>query len=131
MKKAVIYTRDSNNHTERLVKQEQICREFAARNGYAVVGLYVDTTSTGLDKQPYFWKMLKDAKEGGFKFVIVNSFDRVARRNLIEVKHRVVKSGLKIVSPKFDSEHISHFLSKLELHFLKEVEKEIEITGQG
>ena len=122
MKKAVIYTRDSNNHKERLVAQEQVCREFAAKKRYAVVGLYVDTTSTGLDKQPYFWKMLNDAKESGFKFVIVNSFDRVARRNLLEVKHRVMKSGLKIVAPKLDNE--------LELHFLEEVEKEIEITGQ-
>ena len=120
MKKAVIYIRDLNNHKERLVKQEQVCREHAARYGYTVVGLYVDTTSTGLDKQPYFWKMLKDAKERAFKFVIANSFDRVARRNLIEVKHRVIKSGLKIVSPKFDNAR--------ELQFLKEVELEIEVT---
>jgi hypothetical protein len=112
MKKAVIYTRDSNNHKENLEKQKQTCREYAEKNGYEIVGVFTDTTSTGLNKQPYFWLMLELAKHGDFKFVIVDSFDRVARRHILETRNRVMKSGLKIICPRLEKE--------LELEFFKE-----------
>ena len=122
-KKAVIYTRDSNNNTERLARQKQTCREYAEKNGYEIVGVFCDTTVTGIKKQPYFWLMLELAKNDDFKFVIVDSYDRVARRDLLEVKRRVMKSGLQIVCPRLEQE--------LEHHFLKELENAIKISGQG
>lgn len=71
---AVIYARySSHNQTEQSIEgQLQICHEFAQRNGYTIVGEYIDRAISGTtDARPDFLRMIEDSAKKGFQFVIV------------------------------------------------------------
>lgn len=79
---AVIYARySSHNQTEQSIEgQLQICHEFAQRNGYTIVGEYIDRAISGTtDARPDFLRMIEDSAKKGFQFVIVYQLDRFAR----------------------------------------------------
>lgn len=100
---AVIYARYSS-HSQRDVSIEQqirACRAFAERQGIEVVSVYEDRALTGTnDKRPGFQKMIQDAKNGGWTYVIVYTLDRFARdRYDSAVYKRQLKScGVKVLS---------------------------------
>lgn len=57
MNKAIIYARySSDKQTEQSIEgQMRVCKEYAAKNGYVVVGEYIDRAMTGTnDKRPAF-----------------------------------------------------------------------------
>ena len=80
--RAVIYARysSSGQREESIEGQLRECHEFARRNGFTVVGEYVDKALTGrTDKRPDFQRMLRDSERGVFDAVICWKTDRFAR----------------------------------------------------
>jgi len=102
MKKAVIYTRatgrDKGVVEQRLEEQRQMCREYAAKHGYEIVGEYADTTSSG-KKQRNFRRIVKKSKRGNFQFVIAPCMDRMTRRirDYHERTEKLEKNGVEVV----------------------------------
>lgn len=83
--KAVIYARFSSNRQNdaSIDAQERACREYAARNGMQIVGVYADEAISGTDKatayRSDYQRMLKDAATGAFSVILIHKYDRVAR----------------------------------------------------
>ena len=79
---AVIYARYSS-HNQRDVSIEQqyaACEGFAAREGFVIVDRYADRAISGkTDNRPGFQKMMRDAHNGGFDYVIAWKSNRMGR----------------------------------------------------
>ncbi len=68
---AVIYTRfSSHNQTEQSIEgQLRVCHDYAQREGYKVVGEYIDRAISGkTDDRPDFQQMIADSKKKAFQF---------------------------------------------------------------
>ena len=76
MNKAVIYARySSDSQSEQSIEgQMRVCKEYAEKNGYVIVGEYVDRAITGTnDKRPAFQQMISDSKKlNGVLFLSIN-----------------------------------------------------------
>lgn len=99
----VIYARYSSaGQTEQSIEgQLRVCKEHAERNGYFVIGEYIDRATTGTnDNRPQFQQMIEDAKKGEFKFILVYKLDRFARNKYDSVvhKHNLAKLGVRVIS---------------------------------
>ena len=80
--RAVIYARysSSSQREESIEGQVKECTAYAERNGYSVIGTYVDRALSGTtDNRPQFQKMIDDSKRKLFDIVIVWKLDRFAR----------------------------------------------------
>lgn len=102
---AVIYARySSHNQTEKSIEgQLQICHEFAQRNGYTIVGEYIDRAISGTtDARPDFLRMIEDSAKKGFQFVIVYQLDRFVRNRYDSAiyKSRLKKNGVRVLSAR-------------------------------
>ena len=103
MNKAVIYARySSDSQTEQSIEgQMRVCKEYAEKNGYVVVGEYIDRAMTGTnDKRPAFQQMISDSKKHKWSFVLVYKFDRFARSRYDSAINKSIlkKNGVKVVS---------------------------------
>lgn len=103
MANAVIYARySSHGQTEQSIEgQLRVCYEYAEREGYAVVGEYIDRAVTGRsDDRPDFQRMITEAKKRAFEYVIVYKLDRFARNRYDSAiyKNSLKKSGVKVLS---------------------------------
>ena len=81
---AVIYARYSshNQREESIEGQLRECHDFAKRNGYTVVGEYIDRALTGKnDNRASFQKMIHDSEKQNWDAVIVYTLDRIARNS--------------------------------------------------
>lgn len=82
-KRAAIYARYSTDHQNDRSIEDQIalCRDHAARSGFAVVATYDDRarTSASLIGRDGVLALLADARSGRFDVVIVESLDRISR----------------------------------------------------
>ncbi|MGN0503317.1 MAG: recombinase family protein, partial [Ruminococcus sp.] len=99
----VIYARySSTNQKEQSIEgQLRECKAYAERNGYTVVGEYVDKAMSGRsDHRPDFQKMISDAKKGQFQYIIVWKLDRFARNRYDSAvyKNKLKKSGVRVLS---------------------------------
>ena len=103
MSYGVIYARYSS-HAQRDVSIEQqirACKSFAERHGINVVKIYEDRALTGTnDKRPGFQQMIRDAKDGGWNYVIVYTLDRFARDRYDSAvyKRQLKNHGVKVLS---------------------------------
>ena len=102
---AVIYARysSSGQREESIEGQLRECHEFARRNGFTVVGEYIDKALTGRsDKRPDFQRMLRDSERGVFKAVICWKMDRFARNRYDSAmyKYKLKKNGIRIFYAK-------------------------------
>ena len=102
-KKAVIYARySSTSQSEQSIEgQLRDCYAFAEREGYKVVGEYIDRAlSAKTDDRPDFQRMINDASKKQFQAVIVWKLDRFARNRYDSAtyKARLKKFGVKVVS---------------------------------
>lgn len=102
-KKAVIYARySSHSQTEQSIEgQLKINKEYARREGYEIVGLYVDRAISGTTAdRPEFQKMIKDAEKREFSYIIVYKLDRFARNRYDSAiyKNKLKKYNVKVVS---------------------------------
>ena len=100
---AVIYARySSHNQTEQSIEgQLRVCHEYAKREGYAVVGEYIDRAISGkTDDRPDFQRMIDDSRKGAFRYVIVYRLDRFTRNRYDSAiyKHKLKKNGVKVLS---------------------------------
>ena len=103
MKNAVIYARYSSyGQTEQSIEgQIRVCKEFAERNGYNVINIYIDRAMTGTnDNRPAFQQMIEDAKSKTFEAIIVYKLDRFSRNKYDNVvyKHKLAQYGVRVIS---------------------------------
>ncbi len=103
MENAVIYARySSERQTEQSIEgQLRVCKEFAEKNDYRIVGKYIDRAVSGkTDNRDEFQRMIKDSAKGAFSFVIVYKLDRFARNRYDSAINKAVlkKNGVKVLS---------------------------------
>ena len=102
---AVIYARYSshNQREESIEGQLKVCNEFAKKNGYTIVGEYIDRALSGTsDARPDFLRMIDDSNKKGFEYVIVYQLDRFARNRYDSAtyKARLKKNGVRVLSAR-------------------------------
>ena len=102
---AVIYARfSSHNQTEQSIEgQLKTCYEFAQKNGYTIVGEYIDRAISGTtDNRPDFLRMIEDSAKKGFQYVLVYQLDRFARNRYDSAtyKAKLKKNGVRVLSAR-------------------------------
>lgn len=100
---AVIYARySSHSQTEQSIEgQLHDAYEYAQREGYQVVGEYIDRAQSGTkDTRHDFQRMIADAPKKQFQAVIVWKLDRFARNRYDSAiyKAKLKKYGVRVVS---------------------------------
>lgn len=83
--------------------QRKVCEEFAERNGYNIIGEYIDEGISGKsDDRPEFLRMIEDSSKGKFTKIIVYQLDRFARNRYdsANYKNKLKKNGVKVLSAK-------------------------------
>ena len=103
--RAVIYARysSSGQREESIEGQLRECYDFARKNGFNVVGEYIDKAMTGkTDKRPDFQRMLRDSERGHFEAVIMWKMDRFARNRYDSAmyKYKLKKNGVRLYYAK-------------------------------
>jgi DNA invertase Pin-like site-specific DNA recombinase len=101
----VIYARYSSHsqREESIEGQLKVCYEFAQRNGYAVIGEYIDRALSGTtDNRPQFLKMVNDSAKKHFSGVLVYQLDRFARNRYDSAtyKAKLKKNGVRVLSAR-------------------------------
>lgn len=101
--KAVLYARFSsdNQREESIEAQLRALYDFCKKNNVVVIAEYIDRAKSATsDDRPEFLKMIKDAKHGGFDFVIVHKLDRFARNRTDSsiYRYELNKHGVEIIS---------------------------------
>ncbi len=99
---AVIYARFSSHNQNETSIEGQIAAgyELAKREGWSVVGVYIDRAISGrTDDRPDFQRMIEDAAKKQFQRVIVWKTDRFARNRYDSAlyKHKLKTHGVKVV----------------------------------
>ena len=102
---AVIYARYSSDtqREESIEGQIRECTEFAAHNGYTIVGTYIDRAlSARTADRPQFKQMIADSARGIFDVVLVCKLDRFSRDRYdsAHYKHALKMNGVRVVSAK-------------------------------
>ena len=100
---AVIYARySSESQTEQSIEgQVRVITDYAKSNNIPIIDTYIDRAITGTsDKRPEFQRMIADAKNKNFGYVLVYKFDRFSRDRLnsLVYKRELKKNGVKVVS---------------------------------
>ena len=100
---AVIYARYSSDSQREASIEGQLrdCKDYAERNGIAIVGTYIDRAySAKTDDRPEFQRMVQDSARKIFDAVLVWKLDRFARNRYDAVfyKRQLEKSGVHLVS---------------------------------
>lgn len=103
MKTAVIYARYScDKQTEQSIEgQIHVIRDFAEREGYAIVGEYIDRAkSAKTAKRPEFLKMISDSGKRIFDYILVYKLDRFSRNRYDSAfyKQKLRSNGVKLIS---------------------------------
>lgn len=105
MENCVIYARYSSHKQNDTSIEAQIAeaKAFAERNGYTIVGEYIDKAISGKsDERPEFLRMIEDSSKGKFTKIIVYQLDRFARNRYdsANYKNKLKKNGVKVLSAK-------------------------------
>ena len=101
---AVTYLRRSTDRQEQsLGDQRREVARYADENGYHIVREYMDDaiSGTSADARPAFQRMIADAKDRGFRAVLVWASDRFSRGDVTETEHYrylLRASGTTVVS---------------------------------
>jgi len=103
MQKAAAYVRYSsdNQREESIDAQIRAIREYAAREGLAVIKVYPDEAkSATTDQRPQFLEMMRDAETGVFQAVIVHKLDRFSRDRYDSAyyKRHLKRCGVRLIS---------------------------------
>lgn len=101
----VIYARySSDRQTEQSIEgQLKECHAFAERNGYTIIGEYIDRAVSGMtDHRPEFQRMIEDSSKKLFQYVLVYQLDRFARNRYDSAtyKARLKKNGVRVISAR-------------------------------
>jgi site-specific DNA recombinase len=103
MSAAAIYARYSSDlqREASIEDQNRICRERAAREGWAVYKYYSDHGISGASLiRPGIQKLLQDALEGRFDIIVTESLDRLSRdqEDIAHIFKRITFAGGRIVT---------------------------------
>ncbi|MDK2903578.1 MAG: site-specific recombinase [Clostridiales bacterium] len=104
--KTVIYARfSSHSQNEQSIEgQLKTCYDYAERNGYQVIGEYIDRaiSGTAAENRPEFQRMISDSAKRQFQAVIVYQLDRFARNRYDSAtyKARLSKNGVRVLSAR-------------------------------
>lgn len=101
----VIYARFSchNQNEQSIEGQLKECYAFAKRNGYTVIGEYIDRALSGTsDNRPEFKRMISDSAKKTFQLVLVYQLDRFARSRLDSATYKAIlkRNGVRVVSAR-------------------------------
>ena len=102
----VIYARFSSHaqNEQSIEGQMKVCNEFVERNGYKVIGEYIDRAVSGIaaENRPEFQRMIADSAKRQFQAVIVYQLDRFARNRYDSAtcKAKLKKNGVKVLSAR-------------------------------
>ena len=80
--RVALYARYSSDHqrSASIPDQQRICREYAVRQGWAVVADYTDAAISGASlMRPGVQSLMRDAPAGTFDVVLAESLDRFSR----------------------------------------------------
>lgn len=105
MENVVFYGRFSSKKQNETSTQAQLieCKAFAERNGYNIIGEYIDEGISGRsDERPQFQQMIADSANKTFKFVLVYALDRFSRSKTDSVKYKAIlaTNGVRVISAK-------------------------------
>ena len=104
--KLVIYARFSSHaqNEQSIEGQLKACYDYAERNGYTVIGEYIDRAISGTvaDNRPEFQRMIADSVKRQFQAVLVYQLDRFARNRYDSAtyKAKLKKNGVKVLSAR-------------------------------
>ena len=98
---AVVYARySSHGQTEQSIEgQLHDAYDFAAREGYTIIGEYIDRVLTGRsDNRADFQRMIADSAKRQFSVVLVWKLDRFARNRYDSAiyKAKLKKNGVRV-----------------------------------
>jgi DNA invertase Pin-like site-specific DNA recombinase len=100
-KKAAIYARCASPCDSKDVIENQVsaCKEFAKSKELDVIKIFSDVGS-GMVMRPDLQKLLGEAANGGFQYVIANSVDRLSRSvtDITNYQSRLKSYGIKVLS---------------------------------
>lgn len=99
----VIYSRYSSDkqREESIEGQLRECKAFAEKNGFQIVGTYIDRAlSAKTDNRPDSQKMIKDSSKQQFDTVIVWKLDRFARNRYDSAHYKSIlkKNNVRVLS---------------------------------
>lgn len=102
-KKAVIYARySSDSQTEQSIEgQVRVITDYAKSHNIPIIDSYIDRAISGTrEDRPEFQRMLKEAKNKAFGYVLVYKYDRFSRDRLTSLlsKKELGKNGVKVIS---------------------------------
>lgn len=103
LKPAAAYARYSsdNQRDESIDAQLRAIEDYAKRNGYRIVKVYIDKAkSATTDKRPEFQHMVQDSDLDLFSAVIVHKLDRFSRNKYDSAtyKRKLKRNGVKLLS---------------------------------
>lgn len=98
---AVIYARySSHNQKDASIEQQvEACLKYASELGLTVIDSYADRAVTGkTDKRPQFQKLMKDAANGRFDYVLAWKSNRIGRNMLqaLQNAQRLNEYGVQV-----------------------------------
>ncbi|MBE6917985.1 MAG: recombinase family protein [Ruminococcaceae bacterium] len=101
----VIYARYSSQgqREESIEGQLRECKDYADRQGWTVIGEYIDRALSGkTDKRDDFQRMIRDSEKGHFRGVLMYTLDRFARNRYDSAmyKARLKKNGVRVFYAK-------------------------------
>jgi len=94
---------DSGQSEQSIEGQRKVCYEYAERNGYKIIGEYIDRALTGTsDSRPEFLRMINDSAKRQFQGILVYQLDRFARNRYDSAtyKAKLKKNGVKVLSAR-------------------------------
>ena len=94
---------DSGQSEQSIEGQRKVCYEFAERNGYKIIGEYIDRALTGTnDNRPEFLRMITDSAKRQFQGIVVYQLDRFARNRYDSAtyKAKLKKNGVRVLSAR-------------------------------
>src|SRR5580704_14571456 len=101
--RVALYARYSSDQQRAasIADQQRTCREFAARQDWAVVADYTDAAMSGASlMRPGFQSLMRDALAGTFDMVLAESLDRFSRdqEDTAGLFKRLTFAGVRIVT---------------------------------
>src|SRR6476660_2305614 len=102
--RAVIYARYSSDlqREASIDDQLEVCRRYAAAQGWTVVGTYTDAALSGASRfRPGFQKLTADAGQRRFEVVICEAVDRLRRRlaDTADLQDRLAFHKVRLFTP--------------------------------
>lgn len=142
MKNCVFYGRFSSKKQNETSTEAQLieCRAFAERNGYNIIGEYIDEGISGRsDDRPQFQQMIADSANKTFDFVLVYSLDRFSRKKVDSVMYKTIlqRNGVRVISAKENitddatrSTHRKHLWTEFGEYYSRELGVKISRNGR-